>query len=247
MAFFVLVHSPLVGVLSWAHVANVLWQRDIGVVVPGLHSDTDAWRAEKPYWQQHAEQVCASLEELPAEGSDAVDPTEEIVLVGHSGAGVLLPAIAAALDRSVAAYIFCDADLPSDGKSRFDLFDSEEEAEGFRRAAIDEMLPPFPEAVLRSTIPETSVRAQFMEDLRSTPLEVYEEPIPMPATWPDAPVAYLGFSKSRSSYGAAVKRALEEGWAFSEVEGAHFHMLVDPERVAKSLLQLARKCGVELG
>ncbi len=68
----------------------------------------------------------------------------------------------------------------------------------------------------------------------------------MPEGWPDAPVAYLGFSKSRASYGTSVKRAVEEGWAFSEVEGAHFHMLVDPERVARALLQLARKCGVEL-
>lgn len=247
MAFFVLVHSPLVGVLSWAHVANVLWEREIGVVVPGLHHDPKVWRAGKPYWQQHVEQICASIAELPTEGPDAVDPAEEVVLVGHSAAGVLLPAIGDALDRPVAAYIFCDADLPIDGKSRFDLFDSEEEAEGFRRAAVDEMLPPFPEEVLRAAVPDAGVRAQFMEDLRSTPLEVYEEPIPLPATWPDAPVAYLGFGKSRKSYSASVKRVNEEKWVFSEIEGAHFHMLVDPDRVAKALLQLAQKCGVELG
>ena len=66
------------------------------------------------------------------------------------------------------------------------------------------------------------------------------------AAWPDAPVAYLGFSRSRPSYGTSVKRVIEEKWAFSEVEGAHFHMLVDPDRVAKALLQLAQKCGVEL-
>ena len=244
MALFVLLHSPLTGLLTWAHVANELWDRGIDVVVPGLASDPQAWRAGTTYWQQHVQQVTESIAQLRSEGPDSADPDEDVVLIGHSGAGVLLPAIGEALERRVAAYIFCDADLPANEASRFDSFADADDIESFRRAAVDEMLPPFPEAVLEQTIPDSGVRSQFREDLRSTPLEVYEEPIPVPEGWPDAPVAYLGFSKSRGSYPASIKTAVESGWAFSELEGAHFHMLVDPGRVARALVDLARKCGV---
>ena len=134
----------------------------------------------------------------------------------------------------------------SSPETEFDSFTDTDDVESFRRAAVDEMLPPFPEAVLEQTIPDPGVRAQFREDLRSTPLEVYEEPIPVPEGWPDAAVAYLGFSKSRDAYRASIKTAVEGGWTFSELEGAHFHMLVDPGRVARALLDLARKCGVEV-
>ncbi len=246
MALFVLLHSPLTGLLTWAHVANELWERGIDVVVPGLASDPATWRAGTTYWQQHVQQVTESVAQLRSAGPDSADPDEDVVLVGHSGAGVLLPAIGAALERRVAAYIFCDADLPQEGASRFDSFTDTDDVESFRRAAVDEMLPPFPEAVLEQTIPDPGVRAQFREDLRSTPLEVYEEPIPVPEGWPDAAVAYLGFSKSRDAYRASIKTAVEGGWTFSELGGAHFHMLVDPGRVARALLDLARKCGVEV-
>lgn len=244
MALFVLLHSPLTGLLTWAHVANELWDRGIDVVVPGLASDPAAWRAGTTYWQQHVQQVTESVAQLRSEGPDSADPDEDVVLVGHSGAGVLLPAIGEALKRRVAAYIFCDADLPANEASRFDSFADADDIESFRRAAVDEMLPPFPEALLEQMIPDPVMRSQLREDLRSTPLEVYEEPIPVPQGWPDAPVAYLGFSKSRGSYPASIKTAVESGWAFSELEGAHFHMLVEPGRVARALVDLARKCAV---
>ena len=246
MVLFVLVHSPLVGLLTWAHVSNDLWDRGLDVVVPGLYSDPETWRAGTTYWQQHVQQVAESVAQLRSEGPDGADPRDAVVLVGHSGAGVLLPTIGAALERPIAAYIFCDADLPVDGASRFDSFADADDVESFRRAAVDEMLPPFPEAVLEQTIPDAAVRSQFREDLRSTALEVYEEPIPVPNGWPDAPVAYLGFSKSRGSYPASIKTALEAGWPFSELEGAHFHMLVDPARVTQGIIDLAGKCGVDL-
>ncbi len=246
MTLFVLVHSPLAGVLTWAHVANVLWEREVGVVVPGLHCDVEAWRAGTPYWSQHVDQIRESLSQLPSEGPEAVEADEAVVLVGHSGAGSLLPAVGAAIERPVAAYVFCDAGVPRDGASRFEGFGSAEVVESFQRSAVDGMMPPFPAEAWEDAIPDAGVRREFMQDLRSTPLEVYEEPLPVAATWPDAPVAYLGFRRSREMYAESVKRALAEGWPFSELEGGHFQMLVDPERVARGLLQLCRKCGVEL-
>ncbi len=246
MALFILLHSPVTGLLTWAHVANELWNRGIDVVVPGLVSNPSVRQSGTTYWQQHVEQVAESVAQVRSEGPGSADPDDAVVLVGHSEAGVLLPAIGETLERHIAAYIFCDADLPKDGLSRFDGLADANDVESFRRAADDEMLPPFPEAILEQTIPDPVVRSQFREDLRSTPIEIYEESIPVPDGWPNAPVAYLGFSKSRSSYPGSIKTAIESGWPISELEGAHFHMLVDPSRVSRALVDLAEKCGVEV-
>ena len=142
--------------------------------------------------------------------------------------------------------MFCDADVPRDGASRFEGFGSAEVVESFRRAAVDGMMPPFPAEAGEDAIPDAGVRREFRQDRRAPPWEGDEEPLPGAAGWPEAPVAYLGIRRSREMYGESVKRALAEGWPFSELDGGHFQMLVDPERVARGLLQLCRKCGVEL-
>ncbi len=102
-----------------------------------------------------------------------------LVLVGHSGAGVLLPAVREALGRAVAGYIFVDADIPEDNKSRLDLFQSREDRNSFRRAAQEGMLPTWTEEDLLETIPNPVLRRRFVAELRPLPLAVYEEPIPV--------------------------------------------------------------------
>src|ERR671938_1387108 len=115
---FVLIHSPLVGPLTWSRVADALRRRGYGAMAPTLQYDE---RAERPYWQQYADSVAQALASIPAE--------RELVLVAHSGAGVLLPAIREALGRPVAAYVFVDAGIPENGKSHLDLWRSRERAQ----------------------------------------------------------------------------------------------------------------------
>src|SRR5207249_3404078 len=104
---------------------------------------------------------------------------EPCVLVGHSGAGALLPAIREALGRPVFAYVFVDAGIPQDGMSRLDQFSSQEEAEQFRQAAVDGLLPTWTEDDLAHLIPDAETRRRFVSELRPLPLAVYEEPIPV--------------------------------------------------------------------
>src|SRR5579875_549034 len=49
---FVLIHSPLVGPLTWSLVAKELRQRGIDTMVPVLH---DIEGSDVPYWRQHAD------------------------------------------------------------------------------------------------------------------------------------------------------------------------------------------------
>ncbi|WP_162181694.1 alpha/beta fold hydrolase, partial [Glycomyces tenuis] len=104
----VLVHSPLTGPSAWEPVADSLQRRGASVAVPTLEG---AFEAGPPYHPAVAAAVGRRLAEVG--GGRAV------TLVAHSGAGALLPAIAAAVPR-VGGAVFVDALLPHPGATWFD-------------------------------------------------------------------------------------------------------------------------------
>lgn len=230
MPAFLLVHSPLVGPYTWKLVADELRRLGNSVVVPHLSNDE---QNQLPYVEQHVGRIAQACKEQIA-GSD-------VVLVGHSGAGMLLPYAGQQIGR-VAGYIFVDAGLPSHGKSRLATFPPDE-AKHFRQVAANGYIPFWGEEILAQVIPDPDTRRNFVSDLRPVPLAVYEEPIPVPSDWPDAPCAYLCFTGS-SSYADAAKAARERGWAYDELPGYHFHTLVDPVAVAESLVQLTQAMSI---
>jgi pimeloyl-ACP methyl ester carboxylesterase len=224
---FSLIHSPLVGPLTWALVADELRQRGAEAIAPTL---PDARAVSPPYWKRHAEAVAQTLQVLP--------PNQPLILVGHSGAGPLLPLIREATNLPVAAYIFVDAIIPQNGASRLDLFESREAVEQFRQSAVEGLLPTWAEEDLREVIPDDDLRRRFVSELRPLPLAVYEEPLPVFVGWPDALCGYLRFSPI---YHGQAKQARQSGWSYVEIEAGHFHMLVDPEAVAHALFKLAEQ------
>jgi hypothetical protein len=153
---------------------------------------------------------------------------------------MLLPAIRQLTMRPVAAYLFVDAGIPEDGKSRLDLFEDERAAEQFRRAAVDGLLPAWSDEDLLEAIPDPERRRRFVGELRPLPLAVYEEPIPVFEGWPDAPCGYLRFG-ANPAYDAPAERAQRAGWAYHKIDGGHFHMQVDPATVANTLLKLVEQ------
>jgi hypothetical protein len=225
--FFVLVHSPLVGPLTWSLVAEALHQRGLDAVVPVLR---DAEDSGHPYWRQEVASVTQALTSVPADRT--------LVLVGHSGAGALLPAIGQAAGRRVGTYVFVDAGLPLDGTSRLDemAFSAPELAHELRtHLAAGGRFPEWREKDLRDIVPDERLRRRLVAELQPRPLAFFEEPIPGFTQGPDAPCAYLQFG---TTYARVGERAQRDGWAYRQVEGGHFHMLVDPAGVAAALIDL---------
>jgi pimeloyl-ACP methyl ester carboxylesterase len=224
---WVLVHSPLVGPMTWRLVSDELRRRGEEVLVPAL---TDSEETVAPYWQQHADSVARALEATPAE--------RPLILVGHSGAGPLLPAIRRRSGRPVTAYLFVDAGIPQDGASRLDLlaWESPEWTEEFRQALTEgARFPTWVEEQLREVIPDVELRRELVAELRPRALPFFKEPIPLFRGWPDAPCAYLQFS---STYAPYAEYARQQGWPVRELEAGHFHMLVEPETVTDVLVEL---------
>jgi len=221
---FILIHSPLVGPITWAAVASELSRRHVAVVVPDLGAPRE--REIGPHWKRHVEHAARAIERVPA---------GPVVLVGHSGAGVLLPAIRHAMDRACAGYIFVDAGLPSSNEPR-------KGTGGFARHldeihAQGERFPHWSDEDLRDALPVPAVRTALLRELRPQPPDFWDETVPVFAGWPDAPCGYIRFGPN-PSYDAAAVEAQRRGWLYRDLGGAHFHMLVDPVAVSDELLAI---------
>jgi hypothetical protein len=224
---FVLVHSPLVGPTTWSLVADELGTRGVSVELPTLPEDQRA-----PFWRLHAEAVAGQV----------VAAGRPLVLVGHSGACPLLPAIGAAIDGTISAYVLVDGDLPlapGTGGSRIDLL---REASPVLADELEALLaaggsfPTWDDEDLREEIPDQQVRARVVAEVRPQPRQFWTETLPAIPSWPDAPCGYLELSPH---YAAAAARARDQGWRYRHLRGGHFEMLVRPADVADAIIELA--------
>jgi hypothetical protein len=222
---FVLIHSPLVGPLTWSRVAAELQSRGQDVLVPILE---DSPQSTDPFWMQHAESVSRSLAGLPRR--------TPLTLVAHSGAGPLLPVIRGSIANPIHAYIFVDAGIPRAGASRLDLMKSEdpEWAAQFEQELIrGARFPNWSLEDLEEVLPDESLRRQMIAELQPRGLEFFTEPIPVFDGWPDASCIYIQFSRA---YDQPAALAMEKGWIVELLKAGHFHMLVDPGAVTDRII-----------
>lgn len=230
---FALVHSPLTGPAAWGGLPSVLRERDHPVVVVDVRDD-DA----PPYAVRFVARAALQLRE---EAGDV-----RIVLVGHSGAGYLLPLLGAARRAARAAargYLFVDAGLPPGRPaSRRDQLRLEDPAfaDGLDALlAAGGRFPDWTDEDLRDLLPDDDSRAALVASLRRRGADFLDEPLPVAPDWPDAPCGYLRLSPP---YDGAARVARMRGWPVldgpDDRPGGHFAMLVDPDAVADDLQTL---------
>lgn len=217
---YLFIHSPLVGPLTWTLVADQMRQRGLGVLVPTLKDSPDS---AEPSWKQHVESIFPAIAQIPE--------NSPVVLVAHSGAGPLLPAIRTALVQPVEAYVFVDAGIPRDGVTRLDLMKSEDPEWAAQFQQELEQGGTFPNwsfEDLQEVLPDESLCRQMVAEIYPRGLSFFTEPIPVFDGWPDAPCIYIRFSEP---YEQPAAQARQAGWHVYELEAGHFHMLVDAKMV----------------
>jgi hypothetical protein len=225
---FVLLHSPLLGPMAWRAVAVELARRGHAVATP-------AW----PRFGGIASGFYAALADgLAREVAGEAGP---VILVAHSGAGALIPALAAGLTAPVSGVIFADAILPHAGRSWFDTAPAEMRqrlrggAQMGDLPSWDEWWPP---GALERLVPAAHLREALVAELEPLPLAYFEEPAP--ADTYDGPAAYLQLSGAYDDQGVAAGRY---GWPRVRLPLHHLAMLTDPEPVAAALESLAERLG----
>lgn len=223
---YVLIHSPLVGPGTWSPVARELKRRGRSAVVPALFGPAGPPPAD---WRQAVDAVHAALEPL----------SDPVLLVGHSGAGLLLPAIAVTVTPPVGGLIFVDSEIPARiGDTPFvpsALLDQ------LRTLAPDGVLPPwadwFGEDAMRDEVPDDALRLELAQEMPSLSFAFLEQSISSPPGWDRVPCAYVLLS---DAYRDAAIEARSRGWRVEEIAGArHLHIVTAPEAVVDVLIGLS--------
>ncbi|XVQ15937.1 alpha/beta fold hydrolase [Spirillospora sp. CA-255316] len=228
----VLVHSPLVGALTWQSTAAVLRARGHVTIVSSL---AEVMAGSAPYYPRLAETVANDI--------DRQGRGRRIVLAGHSGAGALLPAIADATAATVAGFVFVDALLPHPGRSWFDTVPVELR-EQLRGLARDGLLPPwnewFPPGTLEELLPDPHLRARFCAELPRLPLAYFQEPAPQAPAPVPAGSAYLQLS---DAYAIQARQAEQQGWRVTRRTAHHLAMLTEPQQTGAALEEVIERLG----
>lgn len=227
---FVLVHSLLLGPLSWAPVAARLAASGAATVVPSLVEVADA--DAPPFWPRIIDEVNDAVARLPGD--------QPVFLVAHSNAGLFVPVIVQAARRPVAGCLFVDASLPS--RVGPTPAASPERLEFLRTKMADGRLPQWtswwPEDDVALLLPDPQTRSAVSAEQPCLPLSYYEQQIPVPSGWDNRPCAYLLFGPP---YDRMAQEARERGWNVEQVPGRHLHQLVDPEAVAARIVALTSR------
>jgi hypothetical protein len=227
----VLAHSPLTGAAAWGRLPDVLRARGHRVAVLDVTDDDRPPYATR-YVARAALQVAAAV------------PAGPVHLVGHSGAGYLLPQLGAArraARAAVAGYVFLDAGVPHGREAtRVSLLRAEDAAAAGELEpllAAGGRYPSWTGDDLRGLVPDDAARAALVGSLRPRGLDFFTEALPFPGDWPDAPCGFLRLS---ASYAGPAGVARSRGWPVLErdLPGGHFAACADPEPVADALEEL---------
>lgn len=220
MAAFVLVHSPATGPSTWRWVADELSARGHRVSVPAVPPAATALG-----WSAFVGAVGAL--------SAGIDRP---VLVGHSGAGPLLPRIATRIRPR--ALVFVDADIPPEAGETTLVPD--EFLEFLRGLANGGVLPPWSEWFgpdsMRELIPDDRTREIVSAELPAIPLSYFESRVPVPAGWTSTRCGYVLLSEA---YAEQASKAAASGWPVVRLPGAHLDIVTRPAAIADAILSVA--------
>jgi pimeloyl-ACP methyl ester carboxylesterase len=163
--------------------------------------------------------------------------TGPLVLIGHSGAGPLLPALADTLEEPVAGLIYLDAGLPTPGRSWRDTVPAALYTE-LRDRTREGLLPrwhlwftPDPLAPL-----DPLLRAEIADEAPEVPLAFLKEARP-DVEWP-GPSAYLLLSPAYTDDATAAESF---GWPTRRLDSHHLAPATDPTPVAAAITALLKE------
>jgi pimeloyl-ACP methyl ester carboxylesterase len=233
---FVLLHGACHGAWCWDRVRPLLEQAGRDVVTPtltGLGEREDELSPDVGL-STHVDDVVRVLEQ---------EDLTDVVLVGHSYAGMILPPVAVRAADRLARLVFLDAFVPKDGDRCFDLMPAES-AEWLRQQAQAEgggwRFPAFPLEML-GIVADEDVR-WVGPRLTAQPLKTYEEAVRLPSRgWDRLPRTYV-FCNERSFGGLfepfAEAASADPAWNRVNIAAAHEPFITAPEALSRTLLQL---------
>jgi hypothetical protein len=210
---WLLVHPPLLGPAVLGPLAAELRRRGATVAVPDLRPAV----TEAPGWPERW--VAA-----------AADPADAVL--GFSGAGVTLPAVAA--EVGARRVVWVDAVVPATSGATVADDDIRERVAGLvRNGRIADWTTWWGPGALADLVPDARLRSAIEADGHELPADFYDVAVPVPETWPEDGACYVQLSPA---YDGAAAEARARGWpVVGGPDGAHLDIATEPRRVADLL------------
>ncbi len=166
----------------------------------------------------------------------------EVVLVGHSYAGMVITGVAATAPERLKRLVYFDAYLPDDGQSELDLWPAEMRAAILADAEAGQGLrpPPSPDFL---GITDPGMVEWVKARVTPHPMATYTQPVPGGNDRSAAlPRAYIHCTAgpTTSVFAPFAAKARARGWPVFEIATGHNAMLTAPREVAALLLEVAR-------
>jgi hypothetical protein len=158
---------------------------------------------------------------------------DDPVLVGHSGAGPLLPAIADRMVPPPERLVFVDAIVPPEEGERSV---SAALLQHLRTIETEGCLPPwsvwFGPEMMEELIPDDYLRSAVVAEMPKLPLSYFEDVVSVPSGWARASCRYVLLSEA---YREEAAEATSRGWQVCEQLGSHLDILTRSVEIADLL------------
>ena len=227
LAAIVLVHGSWHGGWCWQRVAPLLRQAGHEVWTPTLTGLAERRHLLSPEvdLRLHTRDVTELL---------AFEGLRDVILVGHSYAGMVIASVAAAEPERLHLLVYLDAYLPKPGETEIDLWPPEEIAAA--RRELEEPLPVRPPASPAWLgITDAQDAAWVASRLTAHPLRTYAQPVPPGGE--GVPGVYVRCMEGPlvERFASSAARARERGWPVIDLQSGHDAMVTAPEELARLL------------
>lgn len=220
----VLLHSPFLGPASLRPLADALAALGHPAVLLDLRPSVVAPPVHQMLLGAFADAMSEELLDGP------------VALIGHSGAGPLLPAFADSLEEEVAGLVFVDAGLPTPGRSWRDTAPRELYAE-LRAMTREGQLPRwqrwFDPDPLAELVTDPVLRAEIADEAPEVPIAFLKEERPE-VEW-RGPAGYVRLSPP---YDQDAAEAETRGWPVRRLDTHHLAPATNPAPVAEATLDV---------
>lgn len=233
MTVFVLVHGTSHGAWCWRKVTPLLRAAGCDVYAPTLTGLAD---------RSHLLECGVTLSTHVTDVVNLLfyEDLSDVVLVGHSYAGMVITAVAATAPERLRQLIYFDAYLPDEGQTEVDLWPpdmrAEIEADEHARSGTRLVTPE------QMGITDPAMAEWARARMTPHPMATYMEAVPKgserSASLPRSYIACTG-GPLTSVLGPFAEKARAAGLAVREIASGHDAMLIVPEVAAKILLDLA--------
>ncbi len=230
MSTFVLVHGAFQGGWVWQRVAGILRDRNHAVHTPTLTGTGE---------RMHLLDRNVGLSTYVQDVVNVIyfESLSNVVLVGHSYAGMIITAVADKLHHKVSDLVYLDAVVPVAGKSFLDLTGPEFQP-FFQRHVAGWQVRPWPLEMFGIRCEED--KRWFSSKLVQFPVRAFQSPYPKSDQNGTVSRTYIHCTEHKNLLIKNIAaRCRQDGWNYYEMQTGHSPMITMPDAVADILAGIA--------